>query len=90
MNKNCYNFYRNDQLCDIQFMVEGEQISAHKIILAIHSDYFKNMFTGKFKDSKLLEIKHIEITPNSLKLLIQFIYTSQLTINESNVEVIIV
>jgi len=46
------------------------------------------MFTGNFKDSNLLEIKNKEITPNSFELLLDFLYTSQLTINDSNVQVI--
>jgi len=46
------------------------------------------MFIGHFKDSKLLDIKNVEITPSSFELLIDFIYTSQITINDYNVQVI--
>jgi len=72
----------------VTFVVGEKKIAAHKVILASHSDYFDKMFTGNFKDTKLLELKNVEITPNSLELLLDFLYTSQLTINDSNVQVI--
>lgn len=80
--------FRNNKFCDVQFVVGDKNISAHKAILASHSKYFDSMFTGNFKDSTLLEIKNKEITPNSFEQLIDFLYTSQLTINDSNVQVI--
>lgn len=72
------------------FVVGGKKIAAHKVILASHSNYFNKMFTGNFKDTKMLEVKNVEITPNSLELLLDFLYTSQLTINDSNVQVMCV
>ncbi|XP_022171365.1 kelch-like protein 3 isoform X1 [Myzus persicae] len=80
------NMRRNNKFCDVQFVVGDKNISAHKAILASHSKYFDSMFTGNFKDSTLLEIKNKEITPNSFEQLIDFLYTSQLTINDSNVQ----
>jgi len=80
--------FRNNQFCDVVFVVGGKKIAAHKVILASHSNYFSKMFTGNFKDTKLLELKNVEITPDSLELLLDFLYTSQLKINDSNVQVI--
>ncbi|XP_060861689.1 kelch-like protein 3 isoform X2 [Metopolophium dirhodum] len=77
---------RNNEFCDVLFVVGGKKIAAHKVILASHSNYFNKMFTGNFKDTQLLEVKNVEITPNSLELLLDFLYTSQLTINDSNVQ----
>jgi len=46
------------------------------------------MFTEDF-DGKLLDLNTNEkLTPNSLELLIDFMYTSRLTIDASNVKVI--
>jgi len=74
----------------VLFVIGGKQIAAHKVILASHSNYFNKMFIGNFKDTKLLEFKNVEITPSSLEMLLDFLYTSQLTINDSNVQVIYV
>jgi len=74
----------------VLFVVGDKKIAAHKVILASHSNYFNKMFIGNFKDSEILEVKNVEITPNSLELLLDFLYTSQLKINDSNVQVIYV
>lgn len=64
---------------------------AHKVILASHSDYFKNLLIGSNIENhtNVLEINDTEVTKNAFKLLIEFIYTSHLTIDESNVKVIV-
>jgi len=81
-------FYRNKTLCDVQIEIGDRKISAHKNVLASYSEYFYKMFTGDFKDN-LLDLNANEaLTPNSLELLIDFMYTSQLTIDDSNVKVI--
>ena len=72
------------------FVVGEKKIAAHKVILASHSNYFNKMFTGNFKDTAFLEVTNVEITPNSLELLLDFLYTSKLKINDSNVQVIYV
>ncbi|XP_029348475.1 kelch-like protein 2 isoform X2 [Acyrthosiphon pisum] len=77
---------RNNQFCDVVFVVGEKKIAAHKVILASHSNYFNKMFTGHFKDTEFLEVTNEEITPNSLELLLDFLYTSQLKINDSNVQ----
>ncbi|CAI6349429.1 unnamed protein product [Macrosiphum euphorbiae] len=77
---------RKSQFCDVTFVVGEKKMAAHKVILASHSNYFDKMFTGNFKDTNWLELKNVEITPDSLELLLDFLYTSQLTINDSNVQ----
>ncbi|CAI6350816.1 unnamed protein product [Macrosiphum euphorbiae] len=81
---------RKNEFCDIQFLVGEIKISAHKAILSSHSSYFNDMFNGNFKDSKLLDIKNVEITPSSFELLIDFLYTSQITINYYNVQELLI
>ncbi len=41
------NLYNGRLFHDVVFEVEGEQIPAHKAILAHRSDYFMKMFTSK-------------------------------------------
>lgn len=82
-------FGRNKKLCDVQISIGDEKISAHKNILASHSKYFYNLFTNDLSESKKFVINTIDVTPKSFEVLIDFIYSSKLTINSSNVKVII-
>jgi len=80
--------FRNNQLCDIKIVAKnGEEIWAHKVVLAANSEYFNIMFNSQFKESKELEIKIQELEPFVLNLLIDFIYSSELVVNEQNVQV---
>jgi len=69
---------------------DGNEIYAHKSILASASEYFEKMFGGGFQESTqdVIEIKDISI--DVLNCLIDFIYTKELdTINSDNAEVMI-
>ncbi|XP_022177565.1 kelch-like protein 17 isoform X2 [Myzus persicae] len=80
----------NKQLCDIKIIAKnGAEIWAHKVVLAANSEYFNIMFNSKFKESKELEIQIQELDPNVLSLLIDFIYSSELVVNEQNVQEIL-
>ena len=41
--------------CDVKFLVEGEEVEAHRILLANKSPVFMKMFTVDTKDAKLTE-----------------------------------
>jgi len=41
------NLYNSKLFPDIIFEVEGEEIPAHKAVIAYRSDYFMKMFTSK-------------------------------------------
>ncbi|KAH7642303.1 kelch-like protein [Dermatophagoides farinae] len=73
------------QLCDITLEVAGTKILAHKVVLAANSAYFNAMFNSEMIEKSMSHIEIREIDPNALKLLIEFIYTGQLTITEANV-----
>ncbi|XP_027841319.2 kelch-like protein 3 isoform X1 [Aphis gossypii] len=90
----CYQKFdemrRNKELCDIKIVAKnGEEIWAHKVVLAANSEYFNIMFNSQFKESKELEIKIQELDPYVLSSLIDFIYSSELVVNEQNIKEII-
>ena len=47
--QNAKNLYIGRQFSDIVFEVEGEEIPAHKAILAYRCDYFMKMFTSNWR-----------------------------------------
>ena len=64
---------------------EGEQFSAHRLVLASVSSYFRAMFLTDMKESHETNITIRGVESQSLGLLIDFAYTSSLRVTFSNV-----
>lgn len=77
-------------LCDTKLETDdGTIINGHKVILASVSPYFHSMFT-KFEDKYNNHYIIRKMNSTALKLLINYIYTSQITVTEDNVQVYII
>lgn len=64
------------------------EIAAHKTVLASCSPYFYAMFTG-FEESRKDRITLQGIDYEALKLLIEYVYTALVNVNEDNVQVLL-
>jgi len=59
---------------DVVFDVQGEEVHAHKAILAMASDYFLNMFNSGMQEAQNSRIKVANIEPKTFKAIIEYIY----------------
>ncbi|XP_017325466.1 kelch-like protein 9 isoform X1 [Ictalurus punctatus] len=77
------HFRCDETLCDVTLVPgdSAETFPVHRVIMASASDYFKAMFTGGMKEQELAEIKLHGVSSTGLKNIIEFIYTSQLSLN---------
>ena len=73
-------YFMNESLSDVVFVVEGQQIPALKVILSLKSKVFRAMFSGLFKESKVEEVVIEETTFEAFKTFIQFLYLDQLVL----------
>ncbi len=73
-------------LCDVELDAGGKRISAHRVLLAAKSQYFKSMFSNKFKESKSKVVYIKEITFPGLKNIVDSIYTAKITLDETNIK----
>lgn len=73
-------------LCDITICVEGYEILCHKIVLASCSPYFKVMFAGCMAESKQDKVTLSGVEMEMIKILIEYSYTSEIVINDYNVQ----
>lgn len=75
-----------EKLCDVTIKVQGQDILAHKVVLAASSHYFRSMFAGDMLESRTsyVELKDVEI--EAIEQLVDFSYTSQLEITMNNVQ----
>ncbi|CAE1330542.1 KLHL20 [Acanthosepion pharaonis] len=77
------------ELCDVVLIVGQRKIFAHRVILSACSPYFHAMFTGELAESRQTEVTIRDIDENAMELLIDFCYTANITVEESNVQTLL-
>jgi len=80
---------RSNEFCDVILHVGNTKISAHKIVLSASSPYFRAMFTGELAESKQTEITIKDVDENAMEMLIDFCYTSRITVDEKSVQTLL-
>ncbi|XP_077996353.1 uncharacterized protein LOC144449654, partial [Glandiceps talaboti] len=81
--------WRNEEMCDVVLDIGGEQIPAHRIILASLSPYFKTLFSsalGVSGGNKQDTVTIYELEPEAAKAMVEFAYTRKLAVSSSNVQ----
>lgn len=74
--------YLNDKTKDVTFVVCGQRIPAHKIILSSRSDVFDAMLFGKCEEIEGKEIELNDTSIESFKLFLKFIYLDEFDSND--------
>ena len=46
------SLFNNPELSDVAFLVEGQKVFGHKLILAMGSPVFKSMFFGELREKR--------------------------------------
>lgn len=84
---------RDGLLCDVILVVRDQEYRTHRSVLAACSQYFKKLFTvatGAGRDSNQHAIYELDfVAPESLTAILEFAYTSTLTVTTSNVKEIL-
>uniref|UniRef100_A0A8C4SVN0 Zinc finger and BTB domain containing 7C n=1 Tax=Erpetoichthys calabaricus TaxID=27687 RepID=A0A8C4SVN0_ERPCA len=80
---------QNGLLCDVLLIVKEHEYYTHRSVLAACSKYFQKLFTvgSSGEQHNVYEIDFV--TPESLGAILEFTYTSTLTITASNVKEIL-
>jgi protein-L-isoaspartate(D-aspartate) O-methyltransferase len=74
------NLVDNQQFSDFMFIVEGKPIYAHKLLLQLRSEYFRDLFsTG---ECKMMEIT--DYTYDVFKEFLKYLYADNCLINENS------
>jgi hypothetical protein len=68
-----------DLLSDVQFVVEGQTIYAHKI-LCLRCPYFRNMLMGEYMESRAESIAIPDVKHSTFLLLLEYLYTDAVNI----------
>ncbi len=84
-----WNFQQNGTLCDVVLTVNGQEVKAHKVILAASSEYFKQTLNSMTPDKCLLCLDNTPVLSQVLLGLLQYLYTGILSLTEENVHMIL-
>jgi len=68
------DMFESAAFADVTFVVEEEEIRAHKGVLASRSTYFKNMFSSGMLESDSKSVKVKDVQPTIFKAILRFIY----------------
>ncbi|XP_039855408.1 BTB/POZ and MATH domain-containing protein 1-like [Panicum virgatum] len=71
---------------DVSFIVDGEEFTAHRAVLAARSPVFKAQLLGSMADANMSSITLNDITPAMFKVMLRFIYTDDLLENEAEAQ----
>lgn len=82
---NLNNMRKEGTLCDVTLVVKGHHFTAHRAILAAASKFFGLMFTTAMIESTSREVNLLDVEPSTIELLLEFIYSSRISLNSSNV-----
>lgn len=75
-----------EELVDVTLIVEGQYFKAHKVVLSACSDYFRAMFTDNMIEARRKEIHLKGMNAKGFLLVLEYAYTSKITLNLSNVQ----
>jgi N-acetylneuraminic acid mutarotase len=76
-------------LVDFTIHVGDKKLRVHKVILAASSDYFKAMFSHNLKELNEGEVFLKEIDADAVESIVDYIYTTEIDLNEDNIEKIL-
>ncbi|KAL2099621.1 hypothetical protein ACEWY4_004015 [Coilia grayii] len=81
---------REGLLCDVVLIVQDQEYHTHRSVLAACSQYFKKLFTVATDTSEPHAVYQIDfVGPESLTAILEFAYTSTLTVTAGNVKQIL-
>ena len=75
------DFWRAEEMCDAQLLVQGQIFNAHRLVLAAASTHFATAF--KAPDDIPLEV---EGSPEAVSVLLEYLYVGKVSVSEAMLE----
>ena len=84
--KDMLTFMNDTKHTDVTFVVEGEQITGHRGLLAARSQYFQTLLGGPFREGqsgKPIEIK--DASASAFRAVLGYLYTDELSFDTADI-----
>jgi hypothetical protein len=69
------HFFNDKEFSDVTFVVQGQRVYGHKLVLSIVSECFRAMFTAGFRESEDKEIEILDCSHAAFLSLMEYVYT---------------
>lgn len=79
-------FRREAAFTDAILCVGNEEFPVHRNVLAVSSPYFKAMFSSDLRESREAKVLFNEISPLTLRRLVDYAYSGQLEVTQENAQ----
>lgn len=87
--QNFQSLYLSPNNADVWFIIDGERIPSHKLILTAMSEYYKTMFYGSLPETGEINLNEANISSESFKEFLKFIYLVKPKLTMDNIEGVI-
>ncbi|KAL7557497.1 hypothetical protein ACA910_005253 [Epithemia clementina (nom. ined.)] len=78
MERRLRHFFNDEEFADVTFVVQGQRVYGHKMVLSIVSDCFRAMFSAGFRESAEMEIVIPDCSHAAFLAVMEYIYTGSL------------
>ena len=78
LQRSLRKFLNNDEFSDVTFIVQGQFVYAHRIVLSLVSERFRAMFSSGFRESVDREIPLPDVSLHEFMQMMEYIYTGAL------------
>ncbi|KPU81653.1 uncharacterized protein Dana_GF26747, isoform A [Drosophila ananassae] len=69
------NLLENQKFSDCHILVGNESFNCHKLILSSASEFYERMFLSDFQESKTAEFRLNDVSPDTLRVFLDYVYT---------------
>jgi len=77
LSRSLGQFYNDEEFSDVEFIVEGRSIHAHRVILSMLSERFRAMFSSGFLESTQKQIRLDDIRYTTFMSMLEYLYTGK-------------
>lgn len=78
LDRRLRHFFNDEEFSDVTFVVQGQKVYGHKMVLSIVSDIFRAMFTTGFRESDAMEIEIPDCSHAAFVAVMEYVYTGSL------------
>jgi hypothetical protein len=77
-DRRLWHFFNEQEFSDVTFLVQGQRVHGHKMVLSIVSDCFRAMFTTGFREENENEIEICDCSHSAFLAMMEYIYTGSI------------